>query len=336
MKAWEIHPTGWKMIERADGQPAAHEVLIQVKATSLNYRDLSMVRRAAAGKIPQPTIALSDGAGEVLAVGAGVSRVIVGQRVAACFFGHGWIDGATSREKTAGALGGGSADGMLAERVILHEEALVAIPANLTYEEAAALPCAAVTVWHTFFTAGHLKPGDIVLLQGTGGVSIFGVQLAQLAGARSIITSSSDAKLERARALGASETINYKATPDWHTRSLAATAGVGVEFVLEVGGRDTVMQSVQTTRPGGTVSLIGGLTGFDRDPVFRDAAAARGVNVNEIYVGSRADFDNLNRAIALHHLKPVIDRVFPFESAPDALAHLESGAHFGKIVIRHP
>jgi NADPH:quinone reductase-like Zn-dependent oxidoreductase len=336
MKAWEVHPEGWTLVERAEPQPGPNEALIQIRAASLNYRDLSIARHAATGAAQKPIIPLSDGAGEVIAVGPGVmdKRVKVGQPVMTCFFAQHWLDGPPTPESRGIALGGGSTDGVLAERIVLHEDAPVLVPDSLSFEEAATLPCAAVTVWHAYFTSGHLKPGDVVLLQGTGGVSIIGLQLAKLAGARVIVTSSSDAKLARAKHLGADEVINYKTTPNWDERALALTGGAGVDCVLEVGGRETFPKSVRATRPGGVISLIGGLSGFDRDPQVRDDALARGVNVHDIYVGSRRDFEDMNRAIVLNHLRPVVDREFPFAQAREALAYLESGAHFGKVVIR--
>jgi NADPH:quinone reductase-like Zn-dependent oxidoreductase len=334
MKAWEVHPEGWTLVERAEPQPGEHAALIQIRAASLNYRDLSIARHAASGAEQKPIIPLSDGAGEVTATGSGAKRVKVGQRVMTCFFAQHWLDGPRTPESRGIALGGGSTDGVLAERIVLHEDALVPVPDGLSFEEAATLPCAAVTVWNAYFTSGHLRPGDVVLLQGTGGVCIFGLQLAKLAGAKVIITSGSDTKLARARQLGADELINYKTTPNWDERALALTGGVGVDFILEVGGRETFTKSVRATRPGGVISLIGGLSGFDRDPKVRDDALAKGVNVHDIYVGSRRDFEDMNRAIELNHLRPVVDREFPFAQAREALAYLESGAHFGKVVIR--
>jgi NADPH:quinone reductase-like Zn-dependent oxidoreductase len=333
MKAWEMTQSGWSLVERSERVPGPGEVVVQIKAASLNYRDLAFTRLAAAGHFGRPIIPVSDGAGEVLETGPAVTRVTVGQPVVACFFGSGWLDGERMPGKVAGALGSAGADGVLAERVVLHEDALLPIPAGLTYAEAATLPCAALTAWNAYFDTNHLKPGDVVLLQGTGGVSVFGLQLAKLAGARVIITSSSDEKLARARQLGADECINYKSTPDWDARALALTGGAGVDIILEVGGRNTQALSVRATRPGGAIQLIGGLTGYEHDPNLRDAATAKGVRVNEIYVGSRGQFEDMNRAILFHHLHPVIDRVFSFAQANQALDYMASGSHFGKIVI---
>jgi NADPH:quinone reductase-like Zn-dependent oxidoreductase len=231
----------------------------------------------------------------------------------------------------ASALGG-TLDGMLADLVVLHEDGLVHFPAHMTYEEAATLPCAAVTAWQGQVTKGGMKAGDMILVQGTGGVSIFALQFGVMAGARVIVTSSSDEKLVRARQLGAWETINYKATPAWGKRVVELTNGEGVDHVVEVGGAGTLEQSFQATRFGGTISLIGVLTGFagkvDPNPVIR-----KGLRLHGIYVGSREMFEAMNTAIAIHHTKPVIDRIFPFAETREALTYLESAAHFGKIVI---
>ena len=332
MKAWEVHPAGWTLVERDEPIPGPREVLVQVKAASLNYRDL-IIARQSRGPLPKAILALSDGAGQVIGTGHEVTRLKVGQRVAACFFAQHWLEGAAPAGQRE-ALGGGNTDGVLAERIALHEDAFVTLPDDLTFEEASTLPCAGVTAWHAYYASGHLKPGDVALLQGTGGVSIFGLQFAKLAGARAILTSRSDAKLQRARQLGADDLVNYQVVPGWDERALALTGGAGVDAVLEVGGRDTLARSVRATRPGGFISLIGGLTGFDRDPGLREAALGKGVHMHDIYVGSRRDFEDMNRAIAFHHLHPVVDRVFSFAQAREALAYLESGLHFGKVVIR--
>jgi len=300
--------------------------VIRVRATSLNYRDLMMARGSRDEIIP-----LSDGAGEVAAVGEGVTRFAPGDRVTSCFFPN-WVDGGVTPEYVAEALGGGTRDGMLAELVALPERAVVATPAHLSDEEAATLPCAALTAWHAIFEAASLRPGQTVVLLGTGGVSIAGLQLARMAGLRTIITSSSDEKLRRARELGADETVNYREQPDWDRAVLELTGGRGADLVLEVGGEGTFAKSNACVRPGGSIVIIGGLA--------REGATAgvpliaRHVHATRIYVGSRRMFEDMNRAISLRGLQPVVDRVFPFEEAVEAYRCLASQEHFGKVVIR--
>ncbi len=315
--------------ERPDPRPGPGEVLIRVRACSLNYRDLLILKGLYNKKLPLPLVPLSDGAGEVAAVGDGVTRVKAGYRVAGCFM-PAWVDGDPTEAKARSALGGGGT-GMLAEYVVLPAEGVVRYPEHLSPEEAATLPCAAVTAWHALVTEGGLKAGDVVLTQGTGGVSIFALQFAKLCGARVIATSSSDAKLERVLKLGASDGINYKATPEWGGRARELT-GAGVDHVVEVGGAGTMPESMRAVRMGGRISLIGVLSGagqFNPTPVLM-----KNLRVQGIFVGSREMFEAMNRAIALHQLRPVIDRVFPMSEVRAALHHMESGAHFGKVVIR--
>jgi len=313
-------------------RPGANEVLVRVRATSLNRRDVSILRGFYPVGAKQMLVPLSDGAGEVAAVGPGVTRFKAGDRVAAAFF-QAWLGGRPTAASGASALGGGI-DGMLAQYVTLHEDGLLAVPANLSLEEAATLPCAAVTAWSGLFTRGRLRSGDHVLLQGTGGVSIFGLQFAVAAGGRAWITSSSDAKLERARSLGAAGGINYRNTPEWAKALLAATDGVGAHHILEVGGSGTLAQSLAAVGAQGHIALIGGLAGFGGD-IPAVALIGRNASVSGITVGSRADFEAMNQFIAQHHLQPVIDRTFDYGDAAAAYAHMESGSHFGKIVIRH-
>jgi NADPH:quinone reductase-like Zn-dependent oxidoreductase len=312
-------------------RPGPGEVLVRVRAVSLNYRDLLVVKGLYSTNLRLPLVPVSDGAGEVAEVGPGVSRVKPGERVAAIFMQR-WIDGRPTEEAARSALGG-ALDGMLAEFVVLPQEGLVPIPDYLTYEEAATLPCAGVTAWHALHEEGGLKPGETVLTQGTGGVSLFAVQFARLAGARVIITSSSDEKLKRAAELGASDGINYKTTPDWDDRARQLTGGEGVDHVVELGGAGTLTKSLRVVRMAGRVSLIGVLTG-GRGEVGLFPVLMKNVRVQGIYVGSRAMFEAMNRALSRHRLRPVIDRVFPFEETVQALNHMEKGAHFGKIVIR--
>jgi NADPH:quinone reductase-like Zn-dependent oxidoreductase len=316
---------------RPDPRPGHGEVLVRVRAASLNYRDLLTVRGQYNPKQKLPLIPCSDGVGEIVEVGDSVTRVRPGERVCANFAQR-WIAGAPTREKLRSTLGG-PLDGMLAELVVLSEEGVVRVPDHLTDEEAAALPCAGLTAWSTLVTDGGLTAGDSVLLQGTGGVSIFALQFAKLLGLRAIITSSSDEKLERARALGADETINYVQTPDWAARVKELTGGAGVDHVVEVGGAGTLKQSLQAVRIGGTVSLMGVLAGNALELPLPLIFMQR-IRVQGILVGSREGFEAMNRAIALHRLRPVIDRVFPLEETRAALELMDRGGHFGKICIR--
>ncbi|WP_437751113.1 zinc-dependent alcohol dehydrogenase family protein [Sorangium sp. So ce1389] len=318
-------------IDLPEPKPGPGQIVLRMKAASLNFRDLLVVKGLYNPKFSLPLVPLSDGVGEVIGVGEGVTRVKVGDRVSPTFHQR-WLDGELTSAKTRGALGG-ELPGVLSEQVLLSQEGVVAVPPHLTDEEAAALPCAAVTAWNALFAASHLKAGETVLVQGTGGVSIFALQFARLAGARVIVTSSSDEKLERARSLGASETINYRTTPDWDGRALSFTGGAGVEHVIEVGGAGTIARSLRAVRPGGRVSLIGVLSGGATElnlfPFLMKQISAQG-----IFVGSRAMFEDMNRAIAASGLRPVIDRVFPFAEIRQALDHMASGGHFGKIAIR--
>ena len=299
---------------------------MRVHAVSLNHRDLSILGRGAAeGRVPT-----SDGAGEVIAIGPGVTQFAVGDRVASTFFAD-WPDGRRTRDAMASSRGGG-VDGMLAEMIVSHEDGLVAIPDYLSYEEAATLPCAAVTAWRALFTDGGLQAGDTVLLEGTGGVSIFGLQLAAAAGARPIITSSSDAKLERARTLGAVGTVNYRTDPEWQDEVLVLTGGAGVDHVLDVVGQETLNRAISALAYDGHIAIIGGLSG--RADALPLRPLPNGSSVTNIFVGSREDFEAMNEFLVEHQLRPVIDRVFPFEEAAAAYEYMESGAHLGKIVVR--
>jgi NADPH:quinone reductase-like Zn-dependent oxidoreductase len=334
MKVYEIQSNAGidalALVDRPEPKPAAGEVLVQVKATSLNYRDLLVIEGAYGAGQKYPLIPISDGAGEVVAVGKGVTRVKIGDRVAATFF-QDWIYGSLTREQMKSDLGGGI-DGMLAEYVILHQDGLVILPDHLSYAEGATLPCAAVTAWHGLVTKGNISPGDSVLLLGTGGVSIFALQFAKIHGARAIATSSSDEKLALIKQLGADETINYKTTPDWEKQVYQLTNRTGVDHVVEVGGAGTLPKSLQAVRIGGRVSLIGVLSGrgseIDPMPILFKSLTVQG-----IYVGSREMFEAMNQTIQQHQIKPIIDRVFPFNEAREAYRYLKSAAHFGKVVI---
>jgi len=319
-----------KLTERPDPTPGHGQVVVKVKAVSLNYRDLVTVKHGGMRNLRLPLIPCSDGAGEVVKIGPGVTRVKPGDRVAGTFF-QTWLAGDITASHGQSALGG-AIDGMLAEQVALHEEGLVQIPEHLSYEEASTLPCAAVTAWQGLVTKGGLKAGDTVLVQGTGGVSIFALQFALMAGARVIVTSSSDEKLARAKQLGAAEGINYTTTPDWGKRVLELTDGEGIDHVVEVGGAGTLEKSFQAVRMGGTVSLIGVLTGAGGQ-VNPLPVLFKSIRLQGIYVGSREMFEAMNRAIAIHRMRPVIDRVFSFAQTREAFKLMESAAHFGKIVI---
>ncbi len=321
------------LVERPDPKPGPRQVLVRVRATSLNYRDLLTVEAQSARAAPKPDlIPLSDGAGEVVAVGAGVGRVKVGDRVAGCFMQR-WVGGAIDEAATASAMGG-AIDGMLTELAVLEEDGVVTLPAGLSFEEGATLPCAGVTAWHALVEIGGIKAGDTVLVLGSGGVSIFALQFARLSGARVIATSSSAAKAARLKQMGAEAVIDYRATPDWDQEVLKLTQGRGADITVEVGGAGTLPRSFMATRTAGRIAVIGLLTGagaqVDPLPILR-----RNLRVQGLYVGSRQMFEAMNRAIEADGLKPVIDKVFPFAQATEAYRHLKSQQHFGKIVISH-
>jgi NADPH:quinone reductase-like Zn-dependent oxidoreductase len=333
MKAYELQGgfgiDSLVLAERPIPQPAAGQVLLKMRAWSLNYRDLMLVKGSYNPKLRLPMTPLSDGIGEVVDIGQGVSRVTLGDRVAGIFMPQ-WLEGELTEEKAKSALGGGNT-GMAAEYVVLDADGVVPVPEHLTDEEAATLPCAAVTAWHALVASGRVKAGDTVLTLGTGGVSLFALQFAKLSGARVIATSSSDEKLARALELGASQGINYKTTPEWGQFVRELTGGVGVDHVVEVGGAGTLSQSLRAVRMGGRISLIGVLSGagqVDPTPILMKSVCVQG-----IFVGSRAMFEAMNEAIAQHRMRPVVDRVFPFGELRDALRHMERGAHFGKIAL---
>jgi NADPH:quinone reductase-like Zn-dependent oxidoreductase len=334
MKAYELQKTGstdqWVQVQRPEPKPGPGQALIRIRAVSLNYRDLLILRRVYGATSARPIIPVSDGAGEVVAVGAGVTRVKPGDRVAPTFFQN-WTAGEMAREQLR-ALGAGDIDGVLAEYVVTDAEALVHLPEHLSFEEGATLPCAALTSWNALVTQGRLQAGQTVLAQGTGGVSIFALQFAHALGARVVITSSQDEKLARARSLGANDTLNYKKHPAWEEKVLELTGGQGVDYVIEVGGEKTLPQSIRAARPGGHIYLIGLLTGGFGRPTPEQTEPKK-LQVHPIYVGSRVMFEDMNRALTQHRLKPIIDRAFPFEQAREALRYLEAGAHFGKVVI---
>jgi NADPH:quinone reductase-like Zn-dependent oxidoreductase len=336
MRAFEIVAgstslEGLQRATRPDPATQARQILVRIQAVSLNYRDLMIARgHYFGGAVPANIIPLSDGTGEVVAVGAGVTRFQVGDRVCGTFF-RGWIDGRPPAGPMA-ALGAPPADGVLADLVAIDEQDAVAVPPHLSPEAAATLPCAAVTAWHALIENGKVALGETVLIIGTGGVSIFALQFARLAGARVLVISSSDAKLARARKLGAEQGINYRTTPDWDTEVLRLTQGRGVDHVVEVGGAGTLGRSINAAATGGRIQLIGVLTGRGEPSPY--GLLAKQASVQGVFVGSRGHFERLNAAIAQHRLEPVIDRIFSFDEAPAAYRHLEQGGHFGKVVIR--
>lgn len=333
MKAWQIvgegGVDGLALADVASPEPGPGEVRVRMEANSINYRDLLTILDPVGRKLPYPRVPNSDGAGVVSMVGAGVTEVAVGDRVASCFF-QDWEDGTCSPKAMASALGG-AVDGVLAEEVILRQRGVVTIPAHLSSEQAATLPCAALTAWHALVEVGRVKAGDTVLLLGTGGVSIFALQFAVAMGVRVILTSSSDEKLARARAMGADETINYRTTPDWERVVLELTDGRGADTTVEVGGAGTLEKSINATRVAGAVALIGVLTGGTIDPTL---VMRRSIRLQGVYVGSRRMFADMNRAIEHHRIEPVIDHALGFDSAPDAYRAMQAAGHFGKIVIR--
>ncbi|APH55874.1 Alcohol dehydrogenase [Granulibacter bethesdensis] len=329
-----IVPQGFDSLyttEAPEPKPRRGQVLVRLRAASLNYRDLLVARgQYPLSPVPPDLIPLSDGAGEVIETGEDVTRFQPGDRVAPCFF-QSWHDGPITERDGASALGG-AIHGVLTEYAVFEQDGLVRIPDHLSWEEAACLPCAAVTAWHALFGSTPVQPGQTVLTQGTGGVSIFAIQFAKAAGARVITTSSSDKKLSRAQALGADEGINYRSRPDWHKAATALTGGLGVDHVVEVGGAGTLWQSIRAARLGGQIHLIGVLSG--QNEINPMPLMARSQTLRGIYVGSRAMFEAMNIAISQHRIKPVIDRVFPFAEAVAAYRHLESATHLGKVVIR--
>lgn len=314
---------------RPDVAPARRQVLIRVGAASLNFRDLLILQDTTSNR--EGLVPLSDGAGTVVSVGAEVSRWKQGARVAVNFFPS-WREGPFSPSVLTTALGGGRTDGMLSEFVLADEGSLVGIPSHLTLTEAATLPCAGVTAWHALFERGHLQPGETVLVQGTGGVAVFGLQLATAHGAKVIVISSSDAKLARARAMGAWGTINYRSHPAWELAALELTEGKGVDHILELGGPDTYDRSVAAIAPGGRIAQIGVLTGFAPRPNLLPLQF-KNASVNGVCVGSVRHFDLLNRFMLTHGLRPVIDKTFAFDDAPAAYEYLRTAGHFGKVAV---
>lgn len=332
MKAWQIVSDGGiDALQLADvetPEPGPGEVRVKIAASSINFRDLMTIKDPVARNLPYPRVPNSDGAGTVTALGAGVTGLKVGDRVASCFF-QDWPAGPCSVDVMNSALGG-ALDGVLAEEVVLKAGGVIPVPEHLSLEQAATLPCAALTAWHALAEVGGVTAGDTVLLLGTGGVSIFALQFAKLMGARVILTSSSDAKLERAKAMGADDTINYRTHPDWQDAVMDLTGGIGADVTVEVGGAGTLTRSIAATRVGGAIGLIGVLTGGEINPTL---IMRKSLKVQGIYVGSYRMFTDMNAAIALHRLEPVIDQTFAFDDAKSAYRAMEAAGHFGKIVI---
>jgi NADPH:quinone reductase-like Zn-dependent oxidoreductase len=333
MKTYEVQEFGIEKLQLVDRDvptAAAGEVVICFHAASLNYRDVMVVTGTYNPRMKLPVVPLSDGAGEIVAIGAGVMKWKVGDRVCPTVI-QGWIDGRPTAAKSKTAIGAADHDGVLREYGAFSAEAIVRVPDHLSYAEAATLPCAAVTAWHALVVSGKVEAGDTVLTLGTGGVSVFAIQFAKLFGARVIATSSSDEKLEKARELGADELINYRDHDEWDKVVLELTGGEGVDHVVEVGGPGTLARSVRAARVGGHIALIGALdrTGeFNPIPIFMKVIRMQG-----IFIGSRKMFEDMNEKISAAGLRPVIDREFGFDEAADALQYMTSGAHFGKIVM---
>jgi len=336
MKAVEIRDAfGFEhlaVVDRPDPAPGAGQVLVKVKAVSLNYRDLLTIQGFYNPKQPLPLVPCSDGAGEVVDIGEGVTRVQIGDRVAGCF-AQGWIAGPPTRAKLLSTTLGGPLDGMLSEYVVLREDGVVPVPPHLNDEEAATLPCAGLTAWSALARHGQLKPGETVLALGTGGVSIFALQFARMMGAQVIVTSSSDEKLERAKELGAAHTINYAKNPHWSKQVREITGGEGVDHIIEVGGTGTLTQSMRCVKMGGTISLIGVLSGPEA-PLNLTPVLMQDVRIQGVIVGHRESFEDMNRAISLHGLKPVIDKAYPMRDIYNAVEFMAAGKHFGKVCVR--
>ncbi|MEZ5422798.1 MAG: NAD(P)-dependent alcohol dehydrogenase [Pyrinomonadaceae bacterium] len=336
MKAYELDKFGienLRIVDAAMPEPGDDEVLVKVHSASLNYRDLMVVNGQYNPRMKLPVVPLSDAAGEVTAVGKNVVSRKVGDRVMPLFVQK-WFDGKLDTVASRSSLGGDArSNGVLREYAAFNERSVVGIPDYLSFREAATLPCTALTAWNALVESGKLQKGETVLTLGTGGVSIFAIQIAKHFGARVIATSSSDAKIEKLKALGADETINYRSTPDWEQKVLEWTGGQGVDHVVEVGGAGTIEKSVASVRMGGEIAMIGALSGgasVDTVPIFM-----RAISLNGIFVGSKAMFERMLEEFARAELRPVIDREFSFDEAPEALRYMQKGEHFGKIVINY-
>lgn len=335
MRAYQIDEFGidkLRLVELPDPVPDRSQVLLRIRAVSINYRDLMVVSGTYNPRMKVPAIPFSDAAGEVVAVGEDVTKWKLGDRVMP-IFAQRWFEGDSSEEKRRTSLGAGAQwDGVLRETAAFDQESVVGVPEHLSFEEAATLPCAALTAWHALVVSGRIKPGDSVLTLGTGGVSIFALQFAKMAGARVLATSGSDSKIERLRELGVDDTVNYRERDDWDKAAIEFGGGEGVDHVVEVGGAGTLPKSINATRIAGHIAMIGALTGAAGfNPV---TAFMKAIRLQGIFVGSRQMFEDMNKAIRANNLRPVIDGVFEFEQIAQALKHMESGSHFGKIVVK--
>jgi len=335
MRAYEITEFGidkLKATEREVPQPLADEVLVRIRAASLNYRDVMVASGTYNPKMNLPAVPLSDAAGEIVEIGSDVTDWQVGDRVMPIFVQR-WFDGVPSEATRRTSLGAGAQwDGVLREYAAFRSDAVVRIPEHLSFEEASTLPCAALTAWNALSVSGRLRAGETVVTQGSGGVSVFALQIAKLCGARVIATSSSNEKIEKLRFLGADETINYRTNEDWDKAVLDMTGKRGADHVIEVGGAGTLPRSINAVRMGGHVAMIGALTGagtFNPISVFM-----KGVKLQGIFVGSKQMFEDLLRAVDTAKLRPVVDKVFEFGQVAEALRYMESGSHLGKIVIK--
>jgi len=333
MKIWELRKFGLSALAQAERPvpaPGPYELLVRMGAVSLNYRDRLVIEGRFIPDLALPFVPASDGAGEVVAVGAGVTRFRVGDRVTGIYI-PGWIDGDGSGPEGDYVSLGGPLPGVLAEYVVFNEQAVVATPSYLTDQEASTLPIAAVTAWTALFDHARLEPGQTALVEGTGGVSIFALQLAVAAGARVIVTSSSDEKLARAKALGAADGVNYVRHPDWERQVMEITSGRGANVIIEVVGGDNVRHAAAALARNGHIALIGLIEGLsltaDIPTLLRQRGAIRGV-----LVGSRRSFERLNDALETTRIRPVIDKVYPFSETVAAFEHLSRGP-FGKVVI---
>ncbi|PJZ69691.1 NAD(P)-dependent alcohol dehydrogenase [Leptospira perolatii] len=336
MKVFEIQNQfgleNLKTAERPDPKPGAGEVLVKVKACSLNYRDYLTVMGEYNPKQKLPLVPLSDGAGEVVEVGAGVTKIKKGDKVCGVF-SQAWQDGEPEIDAIRTSLGG-PLDGMMSQYRVFPENGVIAFPEHLSFAEASTLPCAALTAYNAVVTFGNLRPGNTVVVLGTGGVSLFALQFSKMLGCRVIVTSSSDEKLARAQALGADELINYSAKQNWEREIRKKTGMKGADLVIEVGGAGTLQKSINSTRPGGIVSLIGVLAGGgEAQNLSLFPILMQGIRIQGVIVGSKKDFEKMNQAISFHQTKPVVDKIFPFKSLPQAFEYLKAGKHFGKVVI---
>lgn len=334
MRAWQLQGgfglERLHLVEHETPTPRRGEVLVRVSACSLNRRDLMMCEGSYNPRQPLPLVPLSDGVGIVEAVGPDVNTVEVGERVAGLFCPS-WQAGPPSREALRSTLGG-PLQGMLRDYVVLPAEGVARVPSHLSDVEAATLPCAALTAWSALFELSEVRPGQTVLLLGTGGVSLFGLQFAKLAGARTIVVSSNEEKLARVRALGADEVVHSLTIPQWGDR-VRELSSDGVDHVLEVGGANTLPQSIRASRVGATLALIGVLGG-DTTPVALPSLFMGQRRVQGVFVGHRAGFEAMCRAISAARLLPVVDEAFPFGEAPAAFARMKQSEHFGKLCIQ--